>query len=179
MALKVAEGISIPEFAGEPPGGTDLSMPQIFQEQTNWCWAACAEMVSNHYGFDVPQCTLASEGPGGGAACCTAPASTVCNRPWSATQPYDNHGILHNDLVGFCSAPTVQVEIDAGRPVEVYYAWAAGGAHVALITGYDGLDLLVNDPAYGKGLRNYAFVVAAYGLGAWSLTYTGLRPPVV
>jgi hypothetical protein len=69
----------------------------------------------------------------------------------------------------------VQVEVGAGRPLNVYFAWRGGGAHLAVVRGYFGNgDLDVHDPWYGPGRRSYANVLCAYGLGSWTLTYTGM-----
>jgi hypothetical protein len=91
------------------------------------------------------------------------------------TGPYNLHGIQSGFSNGYFSLQKIQSEIDAGRPVEVYYQWSGGGSHVAQIVGYDGDQLDVFDPAYGPGPRKYSFVVAAYGLGAWTSTYAGFR----
>jgi len=70
----------------------------------------------------------------------------------------------------------VKFEIDAARPLEPYYAWRGGGAHIAIIRGYYGNgDLDVVDPWYGQARRTYANVLSAYGLGGWTKTYTGLQ----
>jgi hypothetical protein len=71
---------------------------------------------------------------------------------------------------------SVRAEVDVQHPLMTYYAWYEGGAHVAVIRGYYGNgDLDVHDPAYGPGRRTYNNVLAGYGYGSWTMTYSGIR----
>ena len=61
MPLGVKKGKSI-SFTEPIPTGKIINVPQIAQEQSNWCWAACVEMVLRYYGeLAVQQCELANE----------------------------------------------------------------------------------------------------------------------
>jgi hypothetical protein len=37
----------------------------VYQEMSNWCWAACIEMVLRYYGANIPQERIVSEAFGG------------------------------------------------------------------------------------------------------------------
>lgn len=180
MPLRVVTGIPIPQAAMAlvaPGAPSVLSVAYIAQEQTNWCWAACCQMVFQFDGVaGVQQCDMATAQFGGN--CCAAPSSSMCNQGNWPENTYGHYGFnCSRSNIPFTPG-SLQAEIDAGRPVECYYAWAGGGAHVALICGYyPNGDLEVNDPwsAYGKGRRSYSYVLTAYGLGTWSITYSNLQ----
>jgi hypothetical protein len=178
MPLKVTVGVPIkspPGTAPPPPGAARvLNVPFIGQEQTNWCWAGCCQMVFRFFGLnDVSQCQMASREFGGD--CCAAPSSSACNQPNYPESTYYNYGFTCTPQQGAFTLGSLQAELNAGRPVEVYYSWYGGGAHVAIVRGYyDNGDLEVNDPAYGPGRRAYSFVLGGYGLGTWTYTYSNL-----
>jgi hypothetical protein len=164
----LAPGAPAPGAAGVLP------VPYMRQQQTNWCWAACCEMVFQFNAVTVQQCDMATAQFGG--KCCAAPSSSVCNQGNWPEYVYPRYGFHYTRGNAPFTSAAVQAEINAGRPVEVYYAWNGGGAHVALIVGfYDNGDLEVSDPWYGSGRRTYAAVLAAYNLGAWTITYSNLR----
>jgi hypothetical protein len=119
------------------------------------------------------QCEIASAEFGGN--CCLSPSSSLCNQPAWPDATYNRHGVRFTMSGGSVTFAGVQVEVGAGRPLNVYFAWRGGGAHLAVIRGYFGNgDLDVHDPWYGPGRRSYANVLSAYGLGSWTLTYTGI-----
>ena len=63
----------------------------------------------------------------------------------------------------------------ANRPVEAWYDWNGGGAHVALLIGiHPNGYLFVNDPWMGWGWAAYQDVCVAYGEGRWSKSYQGI-----
>ena len=39
---------------------TELPVPQIYQANTNWCWAACSQMVLQSYGVSIDQSEIAA-----------------------------------------------------------------------------------------------------------------------
>jgi hypothetical protein len=183
MPLRVRMVVPIPfqhglrnRFAAPAPGApAPLAVPYIKQEQTNWCWAACCEMVFDFNSVvTVRQCDMATSQFGGN--CCVTPSSAVCNQGNWPENVYPQYTFQCLRTNAAFTAAAVQTEINAGRPVEVYYAWTGGGAHVALIIGYyDNGDFEVNDPWYGPGRRTDASVRAAYNFGAWTITYSNLR----
>jgi hypothetical protein len=177
MGLRSDFGKPIPvsRAAEAPAAATLLSVPYRHQEQTNWCWAGCCEMVFLYYNINnVRQCDMASFQFG--ADCCAAPSSSICNQGNWPENIYPHWGVSCSRSNGSFSLSSVQFEINNDRPVEPYYAWTGGGAHVAIIRGYyDNGDLEVHDPWYGSNRHTFNDVVAAYGLGAWSITYHNLK----
>jgi hypothetical protein len=156
-----------------------LDVPQIFQEQTQWCWAACAQMVAAFLGnADVRQCELANflhEQ----TKCCNKPGSTACNQPC----PYDGiekvfthlriHSISHNWAV---NPQVLMREFQANRPVEIGLLWFGGGGHVAIVRGVTERGLLaVNDPWFGQGVATYMYLALAYGQGEWAYSFGDFR----
>lgn len=181
MPLRVTNGRTI-RFAAPPLGAKTLNVPQINQEQTQWCWAGCADMVLHYYGNQgIRQCDLANF-LFGLSGCCSSPSSTLCNQPSPVpdiSRVYSNYGIRSTHSAGTVTFATLQSEINADRPVEVAYAWSGGGGHAAIVRGWDrnstGPFLRVNDPAYGSGGVYYSDLLTAYGQGTWFYTWTGIR----
>ena len=185
MPLRVATGIPItvprkPVAAeaavGAPPM---LDVPYFQQEQSEWCWAACAQMVAAYLGnVNVRQCELANF-LHGQTSCCQVPDSDACNQPC----PYEGIGQVYGHLSVNCIsdafpeiAQVIQRELLAGRPVEVGFLWFGGGGHVALIRGSTAQGVYaVHDPAFGTGLVTYLSLYTAYGQGRWAYSFGGFR----
>jgi len=180
MAIRTQKRLKI--LATIPPvGAGPLNVPMIKQEQTQWCWAGCADMTLHYYGNSgVRQCDFANW-LFGQSACCSVPSSSLCNRGCQVgdvSKVYSNWGIrstLVNSNVPF---GTLSLEVSASRPVEVAYAWNGGGGHVALVVQTDTINgrsvVRVNDPAYGSGGVYYDDLLNAYGMGRWFATWTGI-----
>ena len=179
MPIKVAAPVKL---AAPSPWAARIDVPQITQEQTEWCWAACAQMVLCYYGNKaVHQCDLASRLFG--QPCCKDPSSALCNEP---AQVPDIASIytdwkrpsMPKYVHGNVPFQTLQDEINAKRPVEVGFTWNDGTGHQAIICGWDidgtGPLLLVNDPRWGSGAVYYANLVIAYGWGSWEHTWTSI-----
>lgn len=172
-------------FVSAPPPVNPLGVPRFPQQQTQWCWAACAEMVLEFYSFpNVDQCDLANIAfPQAGGACCNNPSSSLCDKPLSDAEIcrlWANKGIKYSYVNSFIPFTTLQSEINAGRPVEVAFTLSNGG-HVVIVQGWSqtpmGPYLFVNDPAggAGQGLVSYQHLLTAKGSGSWDATWTGLR----
>jgi hypothetical protein len=160
------------------PAGNPV--PQISQEQTEWCWAACAQMVLQFYGnSSVQQCDLASKLFG--EPCCANPDSPLCNEP---AQVPDLAGVYaqwgRNAVLvpGDVPFETLQSEINANRPIEIGFIWNDGTGHQVLVCGWNidgtGPYLLVNDPKWGSGAVYYSNLQAAYGWGSWKWTWQSI-----
>ena len=192
MPLRVPTGVSIrparrPSGVGLAPAAVPaappplLPVPYVQQTQTEWCWAACAEMVARYFGATaVKQCELANV-LHHQTGCCTAPASAACNQPTDYPGVFTVYAHLGIGLIGHTWAVNPQVvlrELTAGRPVEVGYTWDGGGGHVAVIYGVTPAGLLaVHDPwpDFGSGFATYQFVLTAYGMGRWTYSFGDFR----
>jgi hypothetical protein len=181
VSLRSAQPIQIPlpSAGSEAPGlqapdvPTDvlLAVPYYRQEQANWCWAACCEMLIDFYRrTQTSQCSMASTNFG--LQCCHSPLPNGCDQGEWPENVYSRYGIDLSIDQHALSDADVLAELRAGCPLEVYYAWDGGGAHVALVVGrHSNGDYLVHDPWYGAGRRTGAAVRDGYGLGAWTMTY--------
>lgn len=148
-------------------GSANLAISPVYQQTPVWCWAAVGEMVFRHFGVRPInpvsfQCgILALVHPVCNQNCmnCVIPAgslSTMNNMltqyPQAASQVSGTSTSLTTRTSGNrLSLSLLQDELDAGRPVVAGispsgYRAAGISEHVALIVGYDGSDLIVNDP---------------------------------
>ena len=188
--LRRPSGIPIP-LVGRRVGAVSssrvLAVTVMQQEQTLWCWCACCAMVLLYYGSSQAQCAIANVGLGH-SDCCQDPLPTGCNDTIWTVHPtqtdvitvYARFGRTAVHLFGSISFNDLKAEIDAGRPVEVCYAWTGGDSHVALVCGYsvdatEAMFVKVNDPADNIGLISFASLQTAYGLGTWVETFIKLQ----
>src|SRR5262249_53369087 len=105
--------------------GRALNVPYRKQEQTNWCWAGCAQMVFAYRGKNVAQCALANQ-LFGQSSCCQVPGSSLCNRGCAITEicrVYSWYGVSCSYVGSNVPYSTLCMEIDGDRPVEVGFAW--------------------------------------------------------
>jgi len=151
------------------------------QLQTNWCWAACTVSTSAFFNATSTwgQCGLVSAEVGL-ATCCADGSSEGCNRPWRLDSALQRTGNLASMAAGTANWDTITGEIDAGRPVAARVAWAGGGAHFVMLTGYrrkgDGGELEVQDPWTGSSLVPLDVFATSYkGSGTWTHTYLTRR----
>jgi hypothetical protein len=158
-----------------------LDIAPVRQEQTNWCWAACAKMTTAYYDETLPrQCDFANWLFGQGT-CCQAGGSAACNKP--ATDPqvtsvYAQWGIGSTYAFAQVAYSTLQDQISVGYPVEIGWSWTGGGGHVALVVGCtsdaSGQYVWVNDPGAGQSLILYSELQSGQGHGVWDATWTNL-----
>lgn len=156
-----------------PPGAAPTTY--VKQTETNWCWAACGEMVMQPRGIAETQCTLASKQFA--LQCCPSPhAPAGCNKGCWPDLAYPNSGVPTTRTTAPLAQATVSAEIAAGRPVQVCYQWTGSSStHVALIVDeYPNGDFEVYDPwpTYGPGRRQFSQIQGAYGLGRWIQSFT-------
>jgi Papain-like cysteine protease AvrRpt2 len=127
-----------------------LPVPVIWQEQDEWCWAACIVMALRYYGDGATeQCQLAAALTGKNG-CCADPLD--CNIPCEVdhVQPlYDKVGLLATGSLGVPAFGDLESQFAASCPVEV--ATSVNAAGHALIVTWAGLQdgqphILLNDP---------------------------------
>lgn len=167
------------------PNSKFLPVAHVLQKKSQWCWAACAQMVLEYHGQNVSQCKLASALLGS-RWCCFLPMS--CNSPCTATQVsalYNSFGLGSTHQSNQVSFDTIKSEIDADQPVEVGFEWIGGGGHLAIVRGWEqnslGDWIRINDPVlrfyknYGQGTMLYSKLAKPYGIGDWVATWTDLK----
>lgn len=156
-----------------------LDVPEVSQEQTNWCWAGCCQATISYYrgGENVPeQCDIANyartNNGWGEDDCCLNPGGAICNQTnWMYGTGGSFQAILQNWEVDntarsyALSQATVTSETDAGRPFEIRWGWDAGGGHFLVGRGIDGNTVYYMDPWPGNGYStaDYNWVVSGGG----------------
>ena len=157
--------------------GKSLIVPLKIQEQTEWCWAGCTEMILHYYGVtNVRQCNMANW-LFKQTNCCNSPAHQKCNRPCivkDVKRVFGNWGIKCNTKKSQVSYSILSSEINNNRPSEVAFFWNVGGGHVVVVSGWKpNQRLTVLDPWYGYNNISYSSLQSAYGSGSWRVTWTG------
>jgi hypothetical protein len=151
------------------------------QEQTYWCWSACAQMVLERLEMrPVPrQCEIAHKRLG--TDCCTTPAA--CNQPCSMSEVaglYERLGVVCSGVEQPLSEEGLLEELFADRPVQIGYTYSDYPVgHVVVALGETnhpkrgGLKyILLADPAIGKNrMRIYEDVRTDGGRGVWAWTW--------
>lgn len=150
-------------FGAPAPSGVTLPIPYVSQALGNWCWAACAEMVSTN---GSSQCSLAA----------TILSNTCPPNPSTDDQTateiqivsvLQRAGAGHPGHLGgaTASAPPLtsqqlQSELNQQRPVEIGWRYFDNsgllvGGHVVIVYGYGvnsaGTQFDVHDPHLNTG----------------------------
>lgn len=125
------------------------------QETANWCWAATTQMLAQHVGISVTQCSLANHRFGKTNCCNSQNAGSDCPKTNDCNTP----GWLELDYAGvsFSSSATALSWDDLKKQIyctknPMGYAYGTPGVvgHVLVIKGYvtvGGINYLVlNDP---------------------------------
>lgn len=157
---------------------TQINVPVVTQEHSNWCWAASTTAVLSYYGRSKQQCEVASKGNwyfnGDEQMCC---GNSTYN--WNGGFYDCNNGrslstsssILYTSGVSGGTSGTYlpQTEvvnaINLKQPFIMSWEWTSGGGHEMVGYGYDqnGLYLDYMDPLPGHGYTKslYSWVVNA------------------
>lgn len=155
------------------------------QQQTNWCWAACACSISvffNSAPIWSKQCTLANTafGISGTNDCCTNGSSSSCNLPCDPNKALTiTKNSQQNSFSGAASIPQIQTEINAGHPIFCEMLLNGGNdVHCVVIYGYNfgigsaSLNIADPEPGVGYSIVPYDTFKSAYrGSGKWNYTY--------
>jgi hypothetical protein len=191
MPLQAVDPVPI-NIGGPAPPERPLAVLQkqhyVAQCQSNWCWAACYEMVHACMGLvPMPQCEIVAACYGGD--CCTPPCNTMAandprNRPMSDS---DTTGLQAAHLV--CDArskdtdkvwtfsPTELSAMTTTSPVQIRIRRPDGSGHVLMIADCDTTGLVaVFDPDHGiRGVR-YNDLLNQYDGGAWTASFSNFGP---
>lgn len=146
-----------------------LSVPTVFQNQTEWCWAGCTNSILTYYGFNISQCqiadytrTVATWHNYGTTDCCINP-SLGCNY-WNYN--WGSAGSMEDILMHFGSISDIGIsnfltfanitsEINSQRPFIIRWGWTSGGGHFIVGKGYDNSSQTVYymNPWPGEGAK--------------------------
>jgi len=138
-----------PEISGNVPNTLRS------QETNNWCWAATTQMLAQHLGITVTQCSLSNQDLGRTDCCNPQTTGTTCPKRNECNEP----GWLMLDYVGmkFSESNTALSWADLKNQIfctkkPMGYAYGTPGVvgHVLVIKGYITLGgtnyLVLNDP---------------------------------
>jgi hypothetical protein len=212
MPLRVVKGIPITPHAAPAKEELEISAPpkehamlgyqslasarrwkHIPQERSQWCWAACAQMIADYFGRNVSQCSLArrlfsvkkccESGSGFNSSC-----DQGCDRTALANRIYPSflrlNASLKENAIQFCDI--IDEITNNRRPVLVGLKWTQGGlqgGHLVVISGWsESLDpedgwLTVHDPLEGEEPQmevRYSYLRTAYGFGEWQDTWVNI-----
>ena len=161
-----------------------LNMPEVIQEQDQWCWAGVSKSVLNYYGFPPTQCEIAEYAREvitwtnfGSVDCCTD-AGQGCNYwnyNWGLSGSIQDilvhFGSIQNHGVGTLTLAQINTEIAAGRPFIAHWSWINGGGHFVVGNGVSGNNVYYMNPWFGEGLHmsTYAWLVND-GSHSWDST---------
>jgi hypothetical protein len=155
--------------------GIVLDVPQVFQEQTEWCWAGTSTAVLRYYGKTVQQCDVvnytrqtATWHDFGKDDCCLKP-SGACNYwnynygyPGSISEILGKWGVPNRSVGKPLTLQEAARELDAKRPFILRWAYRTSGGH--FVVGYGLADSMLHymDPWKGEGAKmaKYAWVVS-------------------
>ncbi|MFZ1678528.1 MAG: C39 family peptidase [Saprospiraceae bacterium] len=171
-------------------GAQIMSIPEVIQEQTNWCWAACTKCILGYYNYSFSQCEIAeytrsvstSCNPNnyGSVNCCTNP-NQGCNQ-WNYN--WGCPGSMQDILIHFGNITTyslgstittaqIHVETASNHPFLFRWGWYSGGGHFLVGYGISGSNIYYMNPlpGYGDEISNYNWVVDD-GIHSWTHTQT-------
>jgi hypothetical protein len=175
-----------------------LPVPEVTQEQSNWCWAGCSDCVLQYYGDTVEQCEIAEYtrttsttlnlGP---TNCCVSTVSG-CNSgnsmigTGSVQKILENFGYINSAYVGYALDPLqVSSTISANHLLLISWKWLSIAVrHVVVGHGIVGSDsnatVYYMDPSVGEGLHfsTYRWVLLGKNSG-WADTHTWQATSVI
>ncbi len=191
------DGIPIPlptgkaSELGSARSGRVTAVREIRQEQSNWCWAACMEMVlRGHRGDSARSQGELANMAFGQTACTIEGDNSQCNLTLSTlvvAPMWENVGFRArksaSDTITFVQ---IKQEISAGRAIEVGLSFGLGQGHAVLVVGWQEIGndekVVVLDPAKsigGEKVIHYSELENAYHYaGRWRWTWTRIREDV-
>jgi len=158
-----------------------LPVTRVQQAVSNWCWAACGEMIGRYLGLEgTAQCTLANNYLEGTANCVDACKDQAnCNYPCLYTDietVYSKVGIACCLVQGPLDFSVLNDEIvNNKRPVLAMLTFGAGFNHFLLVAGCNSsgsVYAMDSRPGYGDSWMTYATLRSAHGYGAWTLSWS-------
>lgn len=148
-----------------------LDLPEVIQEQNEWCWAGVSKSILYYYGVPKEQCEIADYARTviiwrdfGSDNCCENPSGNCnyWNYNWGSAGSIqdilvhfgdiENHGVSSS-----LSLATVNEEISAGHPFVIRWGWKSGGGHFVIGHGISGNQLSYMDPWFGEGYHTSTY----------------------
>jgi len=153
-----------------------LDVPEVFQEQTQWCWAGVSKSILDYYCYPFEQCEIADYARQvidwhdfGSTDCCVNP-NLGCNywnymfgAPGSLLDILAYFGSIQSYPVGdYLPREEAGAELLAGRPFVIRWGWSSGGGHFLVGHGIDDdgtgqvssqVSLHYMDPWFGEGFH--------------------------
>jgi hypothetical protein len=177
MALQTDTPLAIASAAPQQGGYQVLQVPYYPNDETEWCWAACSQMMGSLFlNKLIDQCTFAAAAFPTANCCQNRDACNVTLPTADMGQVFAVINKVPNYVPTCISFAELQEQIGEKQlPVQVGFQWNDGGGHVAVVCGVSdqGTDqqVYVNDPVYGCGWIEFSNLQGAYGLGAWQWTW--------
>ncbi|MDD2331633.1 MAG: papain-like cysteine protease family protein [Candidatus Cloacimonetes bacterium] len=138
-----------------------LDVQQVYQSQTQWCWAASSQAVLNYYGFPCTQDQIAQYGTEG---------ANEWNWLWGESTNPTRRGI---DLIlnHFGSLQTTSyiraLTLDESnqnmllnRPFFIRWEWSDGSGHFLVTKGVVDQTIHLMDPWYGPTINSYDWTLS-------------------
>jgi hypothetical protein len=144
-----------------------LNVPQVIQEQNQWCWAGCSKCILDYYGNSYQQCDIAEYARTvitwnnfGSVNCCVDP-NQGCNY-WNYN--YGSAGSIQDILVHFgtisnygmssvLTTSAIATETSLNHPFVIRWGWYSGGGHFIVGHGISGNNVYYMNPWFGEGLH--------------------------
>jgi len=152
-----------------------LTVGEVEQEQTEWCWAGVSKCIVDYYGDTTDQCeiaeytrTTATWHNFGSVDCCNSPLYG-CNY-WNYNYGYPGSikdillffsGVTNYGVSSYLTKETIDFELSHGRPFVIRWGWTTGGGHFVVGYGKSGNTIYYMNPWYGEGKKfaDYDWVV--------------------
>jgi len=157
-----------------------LPITAVKQEQTNWGWDACMQMVFQYHHLVLAQCEISQQVSWQTYKKCCSKKS-CCNQAVTSAQVSKGWSDFEYTYTYKSSASTyaeIQTSINASQVVEAWLEWTGGGAQTVIIVGYNtsgGNFIHVNDPTEADTLvMTYGFLKVGYGKGKWQLSWNNI-----
>ncbi|MCX6283604.1 MAG: hypothetical protein NTW31_05145, partial [Bacteroidetes bacterium] len=147
--------------------GQVLNVPEIIQEQNQWCWAGVSACALDYYCTPTAQCTIAEYTRTvatwynfGSTDCCVNP-NLGCNY-WNYNWGYPGSiqdilvhfdNISNNGVGSYLSLAEITSNIQLNRVFIIRWGWTAGGGHFVVGHGISGNNIYYMNPWYGEGLK--------------------------
>jgi hypothetical protein len=166
-----------------------LNVQQHYQEQDQWCWAACSEAILEYYRTIKTQTQIAQYGANGVNTWNWLYDSSPADNPNPGDPPRNGIDLIllyfaklattHYD--NSISQPALSTQINLRRPSTIRWGWDSGGGHFVVARGIEGNNVYLMDPWNGPTINTYDWVVRdSSHTHTWTHTLImNTSPPVI